>query len=202
VPRTAQRPPEVLTADEAEAILKQPNRKAPTGLRNRCIIEVMYRAGLRVSEVTGLRPSQVRWSQNRIEIRKSKRGKGRNIPVRQSTMELLEQWKAVRPDSEWFFSTCCERGGIAAGNKVGARLSSQYIQAMVRRYASRAGVERRVTPHMWRHTAATDWLNAGLTIREVQQLCGHSRLDTTMIYTHVNDKALAAKIAALDKASP
>src|SRR4051794_27057451 len=122
----------------------------------------MHRAGLRVSEVTNLKPSQIRWSQGRIEIRKSKSGKGRNIPLRQSTIELLEQWKAVRPDSGWFFCSCYERGGIATGNKAGAQLSSQYIQAMVTRYTKRSGVDRHVTPHVWRHTAATDWLNNGL----------------------------------------
>lgn len=193
----AQSPPEVLSADEADAILRQPNLKTMTGLRNRCILEIMLGAGLRVSEVVKLRPHDIRWSMNRIEVRGSKRGKGRNIPVRQSTLDYLAQWKELRPDSDSFFCTCYERGGIASGQPAGAPLSTQYLQQMVKRYAARAGVERKVSPHTWRHTYLTNMLAAGLTIREVQTLAGHSHVNTTMIYTHVSDEAIADKIAAL-----
>lgn len=193
----SQTPPEVLSPDEADAILREPNRKTMTGLRNRCMLEVMYRAGLRVSEVVNLRPRDIRWSVNRIEVRGSKGGKGRNIALRPSTMELLEQWKTDRPGGDWFFSTCFERGGIAKGQAAGAQLSTQYVQQMVKRYAQRAGIDRKVSPHTWRHSYATDMLAAGLTIREVQRLLGHSHVNTTMIYTHVSDEAIAAKVAAL-----
>lgn len=191
------RPPEVLTADEADAILKQPNRRALTGLRNRAMLELMYRAGLRVSEVVNLKPQHVRLGKARVEVRNSKGGKGRNVHLRQSTVEILEQWIASRPKSDWFFSSCYERGGIASGRAAGAQLSVQYVQAMVKRYARRAGVERRVTPHVFRHTAATDWLADGFTIREVQSLLGHADLGSTQVYLHVHDDAIAAKMAAL-----
>lgn len=190
-------PPEVLSADEVEAILKQPNRQSATGLRNRCILELLYRAGLRVSEVTSLRPRDVRWTENRIEVRGSKGGKGRNVPLRAGTLELLERWKDVRPKSDTFFCTCWNRGGIASGSGEGAALSPRYVQQMVARYAKRAGVDRRVTPHVFRHTYATEMLAKGLTIREVQSLLGHSNVSTTMIYTHVSDEAIAAKVAAI-----
>lgn len=193
----AHKPPEVLTADEADAILRQPNRGTLTGLRNRCILEVMYRAGLRVSEVANLRPRDVRLGVARLEIRNSKGGKGRNVPLRQGTVELLEQWKAARPPGEAFFCTCFERGGIAAGNPAGSRLSKQYIEQCVARYTRRARVERRVTPHTFRHTYATDLLAAGLNMRELQRLLGHSHVNTTMIYAHVHDDEIAAKVAAL-----
>lgn len=192
-------PPEVLSADEADAILACPNRKTLTGLRNRCILEVMHRAGLRVSEVTNLRPRDVRWSDGRprIEVRGSKGGKGRNVPLRQSTVELLERWREVRPDSDWFFCTSWERSGRAAGNPAGAQLSPRYVQLMVKRYTARSGVDRPVTPHTFRHTYATDMLSAGLTIREVQTLLGHSHVNTTMVYTHVSHGSLAAKIGVM-----
>lgn len=192
-------PPEVLTVEQADTMLRQPNRKAITGMRNRAMLEVMLRAGLRVSEVVNLRASQVRLGTNpRIEIRGSKGGKGRNVPIPHNTVEVLEAWKARRPDSEYFFSTCCERGGIASGKPVGARLSSQYMQSMVARYAKRGGIERRVTPHTFRHTYATNMLAAGFDIREVQTLLGHSHVSTTMVYLHVDHDAIAAKIAAMD----
>ncbi|MCW2961847.1 MAG: Tyrosine recombinase XerD, partial [Thermoleophilia bacterium] len=185
-------PPEVLSAMEAEAILAQPNRSAITGLRNRCALEAMYRAGLRVSEVIQLRPRDVRWANSRLEVRDSKRGKGRNIPIRPATLELLERWRDSRPESDWFFSTCCERGGIATGAPIGSQLTAQYMQTVVARYARQAGVERRVTPHTFRHTYATSLLASGFTIREVQSLLGHSHVNTTMVYLHVNDDVVAA----------
>lgn len=193
------RPPEVLSANEAEAILAVPNRRAASGLRNRCILEVMYRAGLRVSEVTNLRTRDVRvtGAKPRLEVRASKGGRGRNVPLRRSTAELLERWVAQRPSSEWFFSTTCERGGKATGAPVGSQLTPRYVQLMVKRCASRASVERIVTPHTFRHTYATDLLDAGLTIREVQVLLGHSHVNTTMIYTHVSHDVIAARISAL-----
>lgn len=193
----AKNPPEVLTTEEADAILRQPNRATLTGLRNRCILEVAYRAGLRVSEIVNLRPQDVRLGVGRLEVRNSKGGKGRNIPLRQSTVELLESWTAIRPDGDRYFSTCFTRHGIAAGNPVGSPLSKQYVEAMLHRYVKRAGIERRVTPHMFRHTYATELLSRGFTIREVQALLGHSHVNTTMIYLHVNHGDVAARIAEL-----
>lgn len=190
-------PPEVLTESEAEAILAQPNRDAITGLRNRCILEVMYRAGLRVSEVVNLRPRDVRWGNSRIEVRNSKGGRGRNVPLRPSSVELLERWRDTRPESDSFFSTCCERGGIASGAPVGSKLSAQYVQTMVARLARKAGVDRRVTPHTFRHTYATDLLAAGFTIRELMATMGHRHISTTQVYLHVNDAVIADKMAAL-----
>lgn len=130
----------------------------------------------------------------RVEVRNSKGGKGRNVPVRPATIELLEQWKALRPTSERFFCTCYERGGIAKGNAAGAPLSKQYIQAIVTRYTARAGIDRRVTPHTFRHSYATDMLALGFNIREVQDLLGHSHVNTTMVYLHVNRDELAAYV--------
>lgn len=196
---TMRQPPEVLTAGEADAILAAANRRAATGLRNRCMLELMYRAGLRVSEVTGLRPRDVRLTGDRprVEVRGSKGGKGRNVPLRPSTVVLLERWQQARPESAWFFCTTCTRTGRASGNPPGARLSARYAQQMVKRYALRAGVDRAATPHTFRHTYATQMLDAGFTIREVQVLLGHSHVNTTMVYTHVSHDALADKVAVL-----
>jgi len=193
----AQAPPEVLSPDEAEAILHQPNQRALTGLRNRCVLEIMLWAGLRVSEVVNLRPHNIRWSERRVEIRGSKGGKSRNVRLRPETIDYLQRWKDARPDGDWFFCTCYERGGIASGKPAGSPLSTQYIQQMVKRYANRGGVERKVSPHTFRHTYATMLLDNDFTIREVQRNLGHSNVSTTMIYTHVNDAVIDAKIDAL-----
>lgn len=188
--------PTVLSPDEAEALLRQPNLRAVTGLRNRAMLEIMLWAGLRVSEVCDLRNRDVRWNANRIEVRQGKGAKDRVVPMTPGLAAMLRQWHERRPDSEFFFCTGCTRGGVAVGNAAGARVTPRYIQIMVKRLATRAGIERNVTPHTLRHTAATTWLDRGFTIREVQQLCGHASVQTTQIYTHVSDVAIATKMAA------
>jgi len=178
--------PVVLDKEEAEAILAQPNTGCPTGLRNRAILEVMYRAGLRVSEVINLRPGDIRWNSGILEVRSGKGGKDRNVPVDSETMGWLRAWQGKRPSRRQRFFTTLQ----------GNPLSPRYLQELVKRLAHNAGVERadQVTPHVFRHTYATELLNDNFTIREVQTLLGHSNVSTTQIYTHVEPRALAEKI--------
>lgn len=178
--------PVVLDKEEAELILSQPNTGCPTGLRNRVILEVMYRAGLRVSEVINLKPGDIRWGPGILEVRGGKGGKDRNVPVDSETLGWLRAWQGQRPGGrQRFFSTL-------QGNP----LSPRYLQQLVKRLAHRAGIERadQVTPHTFRHSFATGLLNDGFTIREVQTLLGHSNVATTQIYTHISPQVLTAKI--------
>ena len=178
--------PIVLEKEEAEAILAQPNTGCPTGLRNRTILEVMYRAGLRVSEVINLRPGDIRWGSGILEVRGGKGGKDRNVPVDSETLGWLRAWQGKRPGRRQRFFTTLQ----------GKPLSARYLQQLVKRLAHKAGLERAdlVTPHVFRHTYATELLNGDFTIREVQTLLGHSNVSTTQIYTHVEPRALALKI--------
>ena len=184
-PKRGRRLPVFLERDEATALLRATNTRCPTGLRNRAILEVMYRAGLRVSEVVRLAPSDIRWKDGILEVHRGKGAKDRNVPVDQATVGWLRAWAAERPRSRHFFSTLR-----------GSRLSPRYLQQMVKRLAHRAALERahRVTPHVLRHTYATELLNSGFTIREVQELLGHASVQTTQVYTHVRPHDLAAKI--------
>jgi len=181
----AKRLPTVLEPAEARALLDQPNVNCPTGLRNRALLEVMYRAGLRNAEARHLRPGDIRWSTGMIEVRDGKGGKDRTVPVDGETLARLKAWQAIRPAGRYFFNTL--KGG---------ELSPRYLQALMKRLAAKAGIEQaeRVTPHVLRHSYATHLLNDGFTIREVQTLLGHSSVQTTQIYTHVSPKDLAAKI--------
>ena len=178
--------PVVLEKEEAEAILAQPNTGCPTGLRNRTILEVMYRAGLRVSEVINLKPGNIRWGSGILEIRGGKGGKDRNVPVDSETLGWLRAWQGQRPGRRQRFFTTLQ----------GKPLSARYLQQMVKRLAHKAEIERadQVTPHTFRHSYATELLNGDFTIREVQQLLGHSNVSTTQIYTHVEPRVLTAKI--------
>lgn len=190
--RQPKRQPKILEKAEVEALLRQPNTRCPTGLRNRAILELMYRGGLRVGEICALRPGDIRWQAREILVR----GKGqreRTVPLEERSMHLLERWAEKRPAARNAFF-CTLRGG---------RISSRYVQQMVKREAQAAGLDvedRRVTPHVLRHTYATELLDEGLTIREVQHLLGHSSVATTQIYTQIRPQAIREKIAARSQA--
>ena len=178
--------PIVLEKDEVELLRKAPNTRCPTGLRNRAIIEIMSGAGLRVSEVVNLKPGDIRWRDGIIEVHEGKGSKDRNVPVRDETLAWLQAWREKRPKrARRFFCTL-----------KGRPLAPRYIQAMVKRMAHRAGLERaeKVTPHTLRHSYATHMLNGGFNIREVQELLGHSSISTTQVYTHVRPGGLLEKI--------
>jgi len=177
--------PKIISQEEAAALLAVPNVGCPTGLRNRVILEVMYRAGLRVSEVVKLKPGDIRRKTGELEIRNGKGGKDRVVPVDDETMSWLERWERARPKAGGRFFTTLQ----------GGRLSTRYLGQMVDRCAEKAGLDRkRVSPHVLRHSYATEKLDAGFTIREVQELLGHANVSTTQIYTHVSPKSLREKV--------
>jgi site-specific recombinase XerD len=178
--------PRVLTGAEARALFDAPNLRAPTGLRNRCMLELMYRAGLRVGEVCTLKPRDVDLRNGVIRVYDGKGGDGTAYFDSETLAVLLDQWKAVRsglPKSDFLFCTL-------AGGQVGVR----YVQKMIKRMARRAGLDERVHPHMLRHTFATELLEEGFNIREVQEAMRHADISTTEIYTHVLDEQLRSKI--------
>jgi integrase/recombinase XerD len=188
--KTSKRLPTTLTAAEADAMRNELPRRSATGLRNRAMVEAMLGAGLRVSEVVALMPRDIDWQAGTIRINDGKGGRDRVVPVNADTLGWLQAWSSKRAELSFngrhaFFC------GIRTGGK---RLTTRAVHAMISGLAERAGVEKNVSPHVLRHTFATQALDAGLTIREVQELLGHSDVSTTMIYTHVNPEALRRKI--------
>ncbi len=176
--------PKVISKQDAQKLLAVPNVKCPTGLRNRVMLEVMYRAGLRVSEVVKLKPGNIRWESGEIEVRDGKGGKERVVPVDHETLDWLRQWEDKRPNNARFFTTL-----------QGKPLDARYIRQVVDRCAEKVELDRKlVSPHVLRHSYATEKLDEGFTLREVQELLGHANVSTTQIYTHVNPAALRAKI--------
>lgn len=183
--------PKTLSAEEVAALMARPNLNAPTGLRNRCILALMHRAGLRVSETCGLHLRDVRWAEGRIVLRAevAKGGREATVYLDESTQSLLEAWKNVRRQ-------------YAAGKPhlfttlKGGPVSRHYVWEMTARYGRRAGIERPVHPHLLRHTFATDLLNEDFNLREVQVLLRHADIRTTTLYTHIVDTELQRKIRA------
>ncbi|RKX45638.1 MAG: hypothetical protein DRP27_03660 [Thermotogae bacterium] len=193
--------PVVLTDEEVERLLVQVNPKSPTGLRNRAMLAAMLGAGLRVSEVVALMPADIDLERGMIRINSGKGGKDRVVPVDSETLAWLRAWaekrKALGLNARKPFF-CGIRGG-RTGRVVrerGERLRVRYVQKLVRRLAEAAGIEKKVTPHVLRHTYATRLLRRGFDLREVQELLGHAQVVTTQIYTHVDPEALRRKMQA------
>lgn len=177
--------PKRLTRDEAAALLAQPNRRAPTGIRDLALLRVYYRCGLRCSEALDLRTRDVQFSRNEIRVNAGKGDKDRVVWADPTTIAYLERWRDLRPKTDWFFSTLA-----------GARLSDSHVRHMVARRAAKAGIEIRVHPHMLRHSFASELLEEGYTISAVQKLLGHERLDTTQVYLHLVDERLRDELIA------
>jgi len=181
--------PRVLTQEDAAALLAVPSLKRPTGLRNRCLLELMYRCGLRVSEVCGLHVRDVRRREKQIHLRPevAKGGQEGWAYLDPRTLELLELWKDVRRNyaaKKPHLFTTLEGGPV----------DRRYVWAMMRRYSRRAGLEHPANPHALRHTYATELLREGFDLRQVQELLRHSNIQTTSVYLHVFDHELQRKI--------
>lgn len=170
-------------------LLARPNVDCPTGLRNRAMLELMYGAGLRVSECCGIHLRDVDWDTGDLKLREdvAKGGREAVVPLTAAAVHWLERWKPIRrgyaDGAPWMFVTL--RGG---------QVDRHYTWEMVSRYARKAGIEQPVSPHMLRHTFGTELLREGLDIREVQEALRHADIRTTQIYTHVAPERLAEKL--------
>jgi integrase/recombinase XerD len=199
---TKRRLPQVLEAEELRALLQVPNRKAPTGLRNRTMIALMAESALRVGEVVNLKMRDVSKKRDGIRIVNGKSG-DRFVPLSESGTARLNAWLAVRetltPESAYVFpqirSTVYRDPHGMSGEKVrGSKLSTAYVRSMTARLGRKAGIERRTNPHVFRHGAASSMLDSGYTLPEVQAVLGHRNLATTSVYLHVSQTRLAERI--------
>lgn len=179
-PRLGRQLPGALTESEVVALLEAPDVTTVLGLRDRCMIEVLYATGLRVSELVGLRSTQLNLRQGVVRIT-GKGGKERLVPLGEEALAWLARYldKARR-----------DLAGTAMPVHVfltsRARLMTrQGFWHLIRRHAQTAGIEKHLSPHTLRHAFATHLLNHGADLRVVQMLLGHSDISTTQIYTHV-----------------
>jgi len=176
--------PEVLTAEEQAALLREPNPRYPTGERNRLMLSVMLNTGLRLSEATGLRWREVDLNSGKLIVRQGKGAKDRTLWVGERDLGLLRHWRErqakVVPGAPSHVFTTLD----------GKPVSNRYVQEMVKRYATKAGIDKDVHPHMLRHTFATDLYRETTNIRLTQKALGHANLSTTQIYTHIIDEEL------------
>ncbi|MDP6447139.1 MAG: tyrosine recombinase XerC [Pirellulaceae bacterium] len=194
-PRRDRKLPHFLSTAEIGKLLSAPAVHQDLGLRDRAILETMYSAGLRVSELVGVNDADIDWSMGTARIR----GKGKReriAPIGSFARSALESWLGVRElaDDEDHGST-----SPIFTNKFGRRLTTRSVGRMLEKYLKQTGLDRRTSPHTLRHSFATHLLDRGADIRSVQELLGHKSLVTTQIYTHVSTAGL---LRIYEKAHP
>ncbi|BCM25975.1 site-specific tyrosine recombinase XerD [Methyloradius palustris] len=172
--------PKSLSEDEVESLLQAPNLDDPIGLRDRAMLEVLYASGLRVSELVGLKVTEVSLSDGVVRAT-GKGSKTRLVPLGEEAVEWVARYlNEGRPEilqkrlSDSLFVT-----------QRGASMTRQAFWYLIKRYALLAGIHKPMSPHVLRHAFATHLLNHGADLRVVQMLLGHADISTTQIYTHV-----------------
>lgn len=186
--KVPQRSIDVVTTAELERLLDAPTKEKNEEVkyRDKAVLEMLFSTGLRVSELCSL-TSDIDLSRDELSIR-GKGGKVRVVFLSPAAKEAVKKYLAVRKDmSEALFVNVSKNKNKVDENK---GLDRRSIERIVKKYATIAGITKKVTPHVIRHCFATDLLSNGADIRAVQQLLGHSDISTTQIYTHVTDKHL------------
>jgi len=185
-PRQDKTLPHFLGVEDVVRLLDAPQVDVPLGLRDRALLETLYSAGLRVSELTGLNVEDVDFQESMATVR----GKGRRERLAllgPPALEALRRWL----DGRAAVMAALQRPQTALFlNKNGTRLSSRSVGRLLEKYLKQAGLDPRTSPHTLRHSFATHLLDNGADIRSVQELLGHRSLSTTQIYTHVTTHRL------------
>lgn len=172
---TRKYPVELLTADEAVALINACSTRSPTGIRNAALFTVLYRSGLRISEALSLHLKDVDQRQHTLTVLHGKGDKRRVVGIDPRAMILLQRWLDRRRQF-------APRGAPVFCTLAGGPLDTSYVRRALRRTADRAGIEKRVHPHGLRHTHAAELAAEGVPTNEIQDHLGHTSLRTTDIY--------------------
>ena len=180
-PRIHRSLPQSLTENDVEKLLAAPDLETKFGLRDRCMLELMYSSGLRVSELVGLQVNQVNTNLGLVRL-VGKGSKERVIPVGEEALHWLAQYlKRSRPG---LLQARVNDDALFISSR-GTAITRQAFWQNIKKYLLKAGVKTVFSPHSLRHAFATHLLNHGADLRTVQMLLGHSSLSTTQIYTHI-----------------
>ncbi len=173
-PKTDKKLPTVLSKDEINKILA-----ATTTQKSRLILEMLYSSGMRLSECTAIKVKDLELKEKIGWVRHGKGGKDRMIILAEHLIEDLSKYFSKKNPEDFLFT-----------NKKGASMSPRNIQKIVKNAARKAGINKTVSPHTLRHSFATHLLESGTDLRKIQELLGHSNLQTTQIYTKVSTEEL------------
>jgi integrase/recombinase XerC len=182
-PRQQRKLPHFISREQMVCLLEAPSAEETAGLRDRAILETLYSAGLRVSELVGLEVSDLDLQEGMVTVR----GKGKRERLAllgPPAVAVLTAWLARR--GEW----ASLRETALFLNRRGSRLTTRSVGRLLEKYLAQVGLDPRTSPHTLRHSFATHLLDAGADIRSVQELLGHRNLGTTQVYTHVTTQRL------------
>lgn len=179
---------DLITADELNRLMKSPIGDSLQALRDRAMLELLFSTGLRVSELCSLN-ADIDLTRDEFSVR-GKGDKVRVVFLSSSAKKAVGEYLKKRGDMGEALFVGYGKGGMSGKGKDASRLTPRAIQYVVKERAVKAGIMRKVTPHIIRHSFATDLLQNGADLRSVQALLGHANIATTQVYTHVTDKHL------------
>lgn len=190
-PKLEKKLPKFLNMDEVECLIEAPDINTPQGQRDRAMLELLYATGMRRSEIIGLNLANFNYLAGCVRI-KGKGGKERVVPVGSYALKALDKYLS---DGR---NTLLKAGGMGLNeeeqavflNRFGKRISPKGLARIVDKYVDSVSIDRKISPHVLRHTFATHMLDSGADLRSVQDLLGHAGISTTQIYTHVSKERL------------
>ncbi len=177
---------DLISAAELSRLLAAPKTNTLEGKRDRAILELLFSTGLRISELCSLSVDDVDLARDEFSVR-GKGDKVRVVFITDEARSTVREYLAARKDME---DALFIRYGKKAHIGDDARITPRTVQRLLKHYAAEAGITRKVTPHVIRHSFATDLLSNGADLRSVQALLGHAHIGTTQVYTHVTDAHL------------
>lgn len=178
--RQEQRKVDFLEPDEVRRLVEAVEGSDMNTMRDRAIVTTLFSTGLRVSELAGLSREHINLERGEFAVR----GKGRKVRVvflDQAAKKAISEYTAARVDIE---------EALLLNHRSNTRLTVRQIQRILKHYAAKAGIVKKVTPHVLRHSLATELLMKGADIRSVQEMLGHSSITTTQVYTHITNPRL------------
>lgn len=184
-PKFGRQLPDVLTTEEIDRIIAATDPETPKGRRDNAMLELLYSCGLRVSELTALRIPDLFFGEGYIRVT-GKGDKQRLVPVSAAARDKIRRWLEDRGE---LYDKRKHEETVFLNNR-GGRLTRVMVFMIIKQAAERAGIEKRISPHTFRHSFATHLLEGGASIRQVQEMLGHESILTTEIYTHLDREHL------------
>ncbi|MDB9944385.1 tyrosine-type recombinase/integrase [bacterium] len=188
--RVPERSLDLISSEELDRLMKGPDTTTIQGLRDKAMLELLFSTGLRVSELCSLSTEDIDLNRDEFSVR-GKGDKIRVVFISDAAQDAVKTYLKERKDMEdALFIQYGKNAKKDLKDQKDLRLSPRSVQRIIKKYATIAGITRKVTPHVIRHSFATDLLQNGADLRSVQALLGHANIATTQVYTHVTDKHL------------